>query len=457
MTIVTAEQTLVVGLGRSGLAIAAHLSARGEPFVMADTRAEPPGEAAFRAAYPQVTLHCGPLTAIDLRYARRVVLSPGVDPRSPGLEQAAAPPVGEIALFVEALTALPSRPQLIAVTGSNAKSTVTTLIGELATACGVDAAVGGNLGTPALTLVHQRPEADCFVLELSSFQLETTPRLGADIALHLNLSDDHLDRHDGMAGYARAKQRIFEGAGTAIHNRDDPATRPQTADIARLVSFGADAPAAGQWGLGERDGAPWLCQGDAALLAAERVRMPGRHNRLNALAALAAGREAGWPLAPMLDVLAEFSGLAHRAQLIAERGGVCWINDSKGTNVGATLAAIEGVGATLAGRLILLAGGVGKGADFSALAAPLARYARAVVLFGRDRHLLEAALSAQVTTHVVDTLDQAMQHADELARPGDGVLLSPACASLDQFANFEARGEAFCAWLEQHPESSCKR
>ncbi|REC96516.1 UDP-N-acetylmuramoylalanine--D-glutamate ligase [Kushneria indalinina DSM 14324] len=445
------HHNVVVGLGRSGLAIAEHLSRRGEAFVMADTRPRPPGFEEFQRLYPDAPVHCGDLRELDLQRAGRVILSPGVDTRTPGLEQSGLEVVGETALFVEALSERSQRPMLIAITGSNAKSTVTTLVGDMARACGIDVAVGGNLGTPALTLLKQQPTAECFVLELSSFQLETTPQLGADIAVYLNLSGDHLDRHDGMAGYAHAKQQIFNGAGVGIINRDDPATTPcETAQVARTLSFGSDRPGSdGDWGLVARDAGVWLMRGGQSVMAARDVMMPGQHNLLNVLAALAVGHEAGWSLDDMLHTVTHFAGLPHRAQRVADINGVTWINDSKGTNVGATLAAIEGIGVTLTGRLILLAGGVGKGADFTPLAAPLARHARAVVVYGRDRELLARALRAAVTVVIVDTLEQAMQHAMGVAQPRDAVLLSPACASLDQFDNFEARGEAFCAWLQQ--------
>ncbi|WP_457807884.1 UDP-N-acetylmuramoyl-L-alanine--D-glutamate ligase [Kushneria sp. EE4] len=445
------HHSVVVGLGRSGLAIAEHLSRRGEPFIMADTRDRPAGLSDFQRLYPDVPVHCGDLRRLDLQKVKRVVLSPGVDPRTPDLEQPGLEVVGETALFVEALSQRAKRPMLIAITGSNAKSTVTTLVGDMARGCGINVAVGGNLGTPALRLLAQQPTAECFVLELSSFQLETTPQLGADIAVHLNLSSDHLDRHDGMAGYARAKQQIFNGAGIGIINRDDAATAPfDPAQVARVASFGSDMPGSdSDWGLAELDAAVWLMKGSQPVMAARDVMMPGQHSLLNVLAAFAVGDEAGWPRDGMVDTVARFAGLAHRAQRVADIDGVTWINDSKGTNVGATLAAIEGIGVTLAGRLILLAGGVGKGADFTPLAEPLARHARVAVVYGRDRALLARALGSVVTVVVVDTLEQAMQHAMGAAQPGDAVLLSPACASLDQFDNFEARGEAFCAWLKQ--------
>ncbi|SPJ35053.1 UDP-N-acetylmuramoyl-L-alanine--D-glutamate ligase [Kushneria phyllosphaerae] len=449
--LIGSHQTVVVGLGRSGLAIAEHLTRRGEPFVMADTRTQPSGLVEFQRLYPDIEVHCGDLGELELQNAGRIILSPGVDVRTPGLPRSGPEIVGETALFVEALGERAQRPMLIAITGSNAKSTVTTLVGDMARACGIDVAVGGNLGTPALTLLAQRPEAACFVLELSSFQLETTPQLGADIAVHLNLSSDHLDRHDGMAGYAHAKQQIFKGAGAGIVNRDDPATTPcDTIRPGRTLSFGSDLPGReSDWGLGRRDNDVWLMRGEQAVMAAHDVMMPGQHNLLNVLAALAVGHEAGWSCDIMIETVAHFAGLPHRAQRVADLHGVTWINDSKGTNVGATLAAIEGIGVTLAGQLILLAGGVGKGADFTPLAEPLGRYGRAAVVYGRDRARLARALEGTLPVVVVDTLEQAMQHAMDMAQPDDAVLLSPACASLDQFDNFEARGDVFCAWLKQ--------
>ncbi|ART64276.1 UDP-N-acetylmuramoyl-L-alanine--D-glutamate ligase [Kushneria marisflavi] len=449
--LIESHHSVVVGLGRSGLAIAEHLIRRGEPFVMADTRAQPAGLAEFQRLYPDVAVHCGDLSALALERAGRIILSPGVDVRTPGLPRSGPEVVGETALFVEALNERDQRPMLIAITGSNAKSTVTTLVGDMAHACGIDVAVGGNLGTPALTLLAQRPEAACFVLELSSFQLETTPQLNADVAVYLNLSSDHLDRHDGMAGYGRAKQQIFNGAGVAIINRDDPATMPcDAARVVRTRSFGSDHPISSHdWGLDSCGDEVWLMQGEQTVMAARDVMMPGQHNLLNVLAALAVGHESGWPRERLIETVTHFAGLPHRAQRVADINGVTWINDSKGTNVGATLAAIEGIGMTLSGRLVLLAGGVGKGADFAPLAEPLSRYARTVVVYGRDRAQLAHVLEASVTVVVVDTLEQAMQHAMGVAQPGDAVLLSPACASLDQFDNFEARGDLFCAWLKQ--------
>ncbi|MGM0693149.1 MAG: UDP-N-acetylmuramoyl-L-alanine--D-glutamate ligase [Pseudomonadota bacterium] len=438
--------TLVVGLGVSGRAICRHLSRQGVPFMVADTRAVPPGIDEFRVAHPDTEVYCGALAGLDLAEAQEVVVSPGVDPHTPGLEallgrtrEATGEPVlvGEMALFVRA-----ARAPIAAITGANAKSTVTTLLGEMAREAGLRVAVGGNLGTPALDLLAEVPDAELFVLELSSFQLETTPRLAAETAAFLNLSEDHLDRHGDMASYRAAKLGIFRGARHAVVNADDPLTWPATAPPA-LDRFTSGVPEGNDWGIARRAGRDWLVHGGKLLLPADEVRLPGRHNQANALAALAMGHRLGLPLAAMVAVLRRFPGLPHRGELVAEVKGVRWINDSKGTNVAATLAALEGLGPTLEGRLILLAGGVGKGADFHPLAAPLARYGREAILFGQDAARLEHVLQGRLAVTRVDDLQAALARAAEIAIPGDGVLLSPACASLDQFTDYQARGEAF--------------
>lgn len=442
--------TVVVGLGVSGRAICRHLARHNVPFMVADTRQAPPGLDDFYAAHPGTTVHCGPLTALDFTHAHEVVVSPGVDPNTPGLEgllarhnPATGEPmlVGEIALFKRAVKA-----PIAAITGSNAKSTVTTLLGEMAAAAGVNAAVGGNLGTPALDLLAQHPHADLYILELSSFQLETTPYLGAASVAFLNICEDHLDRHGDMAGYRAAKQRIFLGAQHAIVNADDPLTWPPN-DLAVVEHFTSGTPVGEAWGLARVDGSLMLVQGDDSWISARELTVAGQHNYLNALAALAMGRALGFSKSSMCEALRAFRGLPHRSEVIAHINGVTWVNDSKGTNVGATLAAINGISATLTGKLILLAGGVGKGADFTPLAAPLAACARTVLLFGEDAPRLSAALTASNNVHHVDHLHQAMAAAWQIAQPGDCVLLSPACASLDQFANYQERGEAFRRWV----------
>ncbi|MCE8019734.1 UDP-N-acetylmuramoyl-L-alanine--D-glutamate ligase [Halomonas sp. MCCC 1A11036] len=448
--------TLVVGLGISGRAICRHLAREGVPFMVADTRTEPPGVDEFCAAHPGVALHCGPLTTLDMSEAAEIVVSPGVDPTTPGLAEmrrhrrADGAPllVGEIALFVRA-----ARASIAAITGSNAKSTVTTLLGEMARAAGWRVAVGGNLGTPALDLLADVPDAELYVLELSSFQLETTPCLGAESAAFLNLSEDHLDRHGDMAGYRDAKLAIFRGARHAVANAEDPMTWPLEA-LPAIDRFTTQPPETEEWGIATREGRDWLMHGATPLLPADEMGLAGRHNQANALAALAMGSHLGFPLESMCEVLRRFKGLPHRSELIAEFDGVRWVNDSKGTNVGATLAAIAGLGPTLQGRLVLLAGGLGKGADFTPLAAPMARYGREAILFGADAAKLAAALQESVPVTRVADLEAAMQHARTIAEPGDCVLLSPACASLDQFPNYLARGEAFRQRVGEYVEEA---
>lgn len=449
--------TLVVGLGLSGRAICRHLSRLNVPFMVADTRAEPPGISDFRSAHPGVEVHCGSLASLDLQDVEEVVISPGLDPRMPGLKEIAdqinprtGEPrvVGEMALFVRAVAA-----PIAAITGSNAKSTVTTLLGDMAAAAGVKAAVGGNLGTPALDLLAHQPDAELYILELSSFQLEMTPHLNARCAAFLNLSEDHLDRHGDMHGYRAAKQRIFMGAEHAVVNADEPVTWPEYA-VDQVTYFTQAAPKGSEWGLAHHQRKLTLMHGSTPWLAVDELKMAGQHNYLNALAALAMGQALGFAAESMCSALRDFKGLVHRSEVIADINGVTWVNDSKGTNVGATLAAINGIGATLKGRLILLAGGVGKGADFTPLADPLSACARRVILFGLDALLLEKALHNHVCTQQVDDLTQAMQAAFELAQPGDCVLLSPACASLDQFANYQQRGEMFRHWVQLKAKSA---
>ena len=443
--------TLVVGLGVSGRAICRHLQRLGTPFMVADTRTSPPGLDDFRTAHPNVALHCGPLSELDMRAAEEIVVSPGVDLRQPGLiemlprRRTNGEPlvVGEIALFVRAAGA-----PIAAITGSNAKSTVTTLLGAMAQAAGRRAAVGGNLGTPALDLLVEMPDAELYVLELSSFQLETTPCLGAESAAFLNLSQDHLDRHGDMVGYRTAKLAIFHAARHAVCNAEESMTWPLEA-LNAVEYFTTQPPQAGQWGIASRDGCDWLMHGAQALMATDAMALTGRHNQANALAALAMGTHLGFPLAAMCETLCHFTGLAHRSELIGEIDGVRWINDSKGTNVGATLAAIAGLGPTLHGRLVLLAGGVGKAADFTPLAEPMARFGREAILFGSDASQLDMALREHVSTQRVADLEAAMERARAIAEPGDCVLLSPACASLDQFPNYIARGEAFRQRVQQ--------
>ncbi|MCY1330254.1 UDP-N-acetylmuramoylalanine--D-glutamate ligase [compost metagenome] len=436
---------IVVGLGKSGMSLVRFLARLGVPFAVADTRENPPELATLRTQFPQVEVRCGELDVEFLCRARELYVSPGLSLRTPALAAAAAQGVkmsGDIDLF-----ARHAKAPIVAITGSNAKSTVTTLVGEMAAAAGMRVAVGGNLGTPALDLLAD--DVELYVLELSSFQLETCERLNAEVATCLNVSEDHMDRYAGMADYHLAKHRIFRGAKQVVVNRADPLSRPLIADNVPCWTFGTNKPDFKAFGLIEEDGEKWLAFQFDRLMPASELKIRGAHNQSNALAALALGHAVGLPLASMLASLRSFAGLPHRCQWVGERKGVNFYDDSKATNVGAALAAIEGLGADIDGKLVLLAGGDGKGADFSDLRAPVAKYCRAVVLLGRDAELVGSALGDALPQVRVKTLEEAVQRAAELAEPGDAVLLSPACASLDMFKNFEERGRLFARAVEE--------
>lgn len=441
------DKHVIVGLGMTGLSCARHLRRRQLPFAVMDTRATPPGIEAFRSEFPDVEVTLGRLDADAIAAADVLVLSPGVDPRLPEIRAALGMGVrstGDIDMFARA-----NRQPIVAITGSNAKSTVTTLLGEMARAAGRAVAVAGNIGTPVLDLLVQ-DAAELYVLELSSFQLETTSNLGATVATVLNLSEDHMDRYDSMQDYLAAKQRIFQGCRKAVVNRDDPASAPTPESAIEIFSFGlAPCDDANAFVLLSHAGEEWLGFGKQPLLPVSELRIAGQHNVANALAALALGHALGLAWEPMLATLRSFKGLKHRCQWVANLSNVPWYNDSKGTNVGATVAAIQGLARQ--GRVILLAGGVGKGADFSELAPVMAAHGHSAILFGEDADRI-----AQVLQPVVPVLHaRSLQHAVELAHgsavAGDVVLLSPACASFDMFRNYEHRGDIFVQAVQELP------
>ncbi|MCU1717621.1 UDP-N-acetylmuramoyl-L-alanine--D-glutamate ligase [Pseudomonas sp. 5P_3.1_Bac2] len=435
---------IVVGLGKSGMSLVRFLARQGLPFAVVDTRANPPELSTLRDQYPQVEVRCGELDVEFLCRAQELLVSPGLAIATPALQAAAARGVklsGDIDLFARYAKA-----PIVAITGSNAKSTVTTLVGEMAAAAGKKVAVGGNLGTPALDLLGD--DVELYVLELSSFQLETTHSLNAQVATCLNISEDHMDRYADLQAYHLAKHRIFRGAKQVVINADDALSRPLLGDDVPVTLFGLGKPDFNRFGLLEEHGEKYLGYQFAALLPVRELKIRGAHNQANALAALALGHAVGLPCEPMLEALRNFAGLPHRCQWLRERAGVSYYDDSKATNVGAALAAIEGLGADIDGKLVLIAGGDGKGADFSALKAPVAKFCRAVILLGRDAELLAQALAGASELIRVSTLEEAVQRSAELAQRGDAVLLSPACASLDMFKNFEQRGQLFAQAVE---------
>jgi UDP-N-acetylmuramoylalanine--D-glutamate ligase len=444
-----ARRALVVGLGRTGVSVARHLTARGWSVAVTDSRPNPPGLEPLRAVAPDAAVFLGGYSEEALRQADEVVLSPGVALDHPFLRSAAAlglDIVGDIELF-----AREAKAAVVAVTGSNGKSTVTTLVGLMAERAGRRVKVGGNLGTPALDLLDAEGEeaTELFVLELSSFQLETTRSLRPAAAVVLNLSADHMDRYADLAAYAAAKARVFNGAAVALYNRADPLVAAMAAPGAKRISFGPDAPpAAADWGVIARGGQSFLARGDTTLFPVDSLLTRGAHNVQNSLAAAALGSAVGLEPEALGETLREFRGLPHRTEFVLEHDGVIWLNDSKGTNVGATLAAIEGLG----GPLVLILGGDGKGQDFAPLAAALLGKTRAVVLLGRDAPLIEQAIRAAAANATeqapqlrrVAGMEQAVSVAAGIATDGDTVLLSPACSSLDMFEGFEHRGRAFC-------------
>ncbi len=426
--------TAVAGLGATGLACARHLRRRGEAVAVVDSRAEPPGLAQLRAEWPEVPVVTGDLDRATLLGADRVVVSPGLDLRYGVLAElraAGRPVVGELTLFAEAAEA-----PICAVTGSNGKSTVVTLLGEMAQADGQDVAVGGNLGTPALELLEAAPR-DGYVLEVSSFQLEACPGFCPRAAAVLNVSADHMDRYDGLSAYAAAKARVLEGAEAVVVNADDPWVAAMAEEGAGVRAF-ALSGAAG-YRLVEAGGAAWLTVGDERRLAAAELPVPGRAHCANALAAMALADAWGIAAAAQRDVLRRFTGLPHRMEPVGEWHGVQWINDSKATNVGAAVAALEG----LQRPVVLIAGGQGKGADFRPLAQACAEHARAVILIGEDAAAIEAAVAGCAPTERAAGMSDAVARAARWAAPGDAVLLAPACASFDAFTGFEQRGQAY--------------
>lgn len=428
------QDRIILGLGPTGLSCARYLQQCGLPFSVIDSRENPPCLNDFLQEFPSVPHSLGHLNEQWIRQARSIIISSGLNPKllstSPNTKLQ-----GDIELFNQAAKA-----PIIAITGTNGKSTVTTLIGHLLNTAGKNVAIGGNLGQPALDLLNL-PTPDFYVLELSSFQLETTQSLSAEIAVLLNITEDHLDRHSTIETYQTIKRRIYHRCQTAVWNRDDPGTIPP---LAQGINFGSDRPQTTQdFGLTLKGKECWLMQGSKPILNTRTLTLQGHHNRLNSLAALAVGHLLHVPLESMLQALTTFQGLPHRCERIAEYHGITWINDSKGTNVGATLAALTGLGPICQGQLILIAGGLGKDADFKPLRPAILQYVRTVILLGQDAHLLQAALENTVPLIRVPHLKAAVQLASSIATPGDWVLLSPACSSYDMFQNYQERGIHF--------------
>jgi UDP-N-acetylmuramoylalanine--D-glutamate ligase len=431
-------RSVVVGLGRTGLSCARYLQSRGSRFAVTDSRAAPPELAALEQLAPDVEVRLGGFDQSLLDGAAQIVASPGVSLKEPFLVAAAAHGiaiVGDIELFVREAQA-----PIAAITGTNGKSTVTTLVAAMANAAGRRALAGGNLGRPALELLDDAvPEL--YVLELSSFQLETTSSLRAAAAAVLNVTPDHMDRYSTAQEYAAAKERIFRGAEAAIVNLDDAAVRAMHYQSSRVLGFSLHADPAADYYVDTQGADVILMRGREQLVAMSELKISGLHNAANAMAALAMSEALGLSRPACLQALREFAGLPHRSQWVADINGVRFVDDSKGTNVGATLAAVAG----MPGSLVLIAGGQGKGQDFTPLAQAFRGKVRHVVLIGQDAGQIDAALQGVSTTQFAKDMSEAVQLAANAARPGETVLLSPACASLDMFRDYGHRGDVFAA------------
>lgn len=436
-----AVDTVIVGLGQTGLSCARYLSRQGLSLALTDSRPAPPLLPDFQDQFADLPLHLGGIDPDLLLSAAAIALSPGIGLDEPAVKRALAaeiPVYGDIELFCRAAGA-----PVIAITGSNGKSTVTTLVGELLQGAGYNVAVGGNLGPPALDLLppDSGSEADVYVLELSSFQLETTFSLNAHASVVLNISPDHMDRYSTMAGYAAAKRNILAGDGLIVINKDDAVVKAMAGAGRETLCFSLARPAPGEFGVADFNGQDWLCFGAEKIIPQSELGIKGRHNTANALAALALVHSFNIPFATLAGVLSAFRGLEHRCQWVARINGVDWYNDSKATNVGACVTAIEGLNDQ--GQIILIAGGDSKGADLSGLAAIVNRYVRHVILLGRDADKLAAMFHKTLPVSFAGGMEEAVALAHATARAGNLVLLAPACASLDMFADYRARGAAF--------------
>ena len=427
------SKVIVVGLGSTGISVAYFMQKLGFNFAISDSRDKPPLEDAFFQVMPDTPVFTGGFDNSAFQVATHLVVSPGVSLLEKSIVKAVANGariVSDIDLFACSVDV-----PIVAITGSNGKSTVTTMLGEMAKSSGMLVGVGRNLGTPALELLAQ--SADLFVLELSSFQLERTHILNAAAATVLNISADHLDRHDDIASYAREKQSVFRGTGVMVINLDDPIVKDMTLSSRQVLTFSTKESA--DFCIDFKDGVEYLMHKNECLMALAELPLEGRHNAANALAALALGTAIGLDAVAMCDALKVFKGLDHRMQRVAEIRGVTWVNDSKATNIGACVAALEGYDR----KVILIAGGDAKGADMNDLTPVIKEKAKSVVLMGKDAGLIKQALNGCVPIYEANNMIQAVQMCADLADMGDSVLLSPACASLDQYKNYQDRGNQF--------------
>jgi UDP-N-acetylmuramoylalanine--D-glutamate ligase len=433
-----AKNYIIIGLGKTGLSCAKFLTSQHANIGVMDSRETPPFLSELQQNYPEVLVKTGGFDAEWLLRADTVVLSPGVDARLPeikAVKRAGISIIGDIELFAQFANA-----PVIAITGSNGKSTVTTLLAEMVNHAGKQIKVGGNLGTPALDLITY-PAPDFYILELSSFQLETVETLNPFVATILNISPDHMDRYDSFDDYKAAKSRIFNGNGVMVINTDDENVLRLSRENRDVIRFGMNDAADREFGVVEHRDRLWLTERDQPIFAVDEMKIVGQHNVSNALAALALGSAMALPLSAMLNGLKSYAGLSHRCEYVAENNGVTWYNDSKSTNVGACIAAIDGLSNQK--NIVLIAGGEAKDQDFTALAEVLEKAVKTVVLIGVDADKIAAVIPQTIHVEHASSLNDAVRYAAEIANAGEKVLLSPACASFDMFSGYEDRGEQF--------------
>ncbi len=436
---------LVIGLGKTGESIGHWLTCKNTPFVFYDTRTEPPQKDSVQKLFPNIEIFCGQLPDDLLARIDKIYISPGVDLQSTVIAKAKERgiPFGN---DIDCLAAEIGDAPIVAITGTNGKSTVTELVGLMAKADHIPVVIAGNIGAPVLTQLESTPKDAIWVLELSSFQLDLIDRLKPSAATILNITPDHLDRHRTLTAYIEAKQKIYRNANYAVYNREDINTYPPTTLAA--TSFCLNKPQAEQWGIDTISNETYLCFGNQPILPTSVLKMKGQHFWQNALAASALASKVGVSLNAIKQVLSTYTGLPYRTQWITTINGVDYINDSKGTNVGATISAINGIGSTQPGKLILIAGGLGKGADFTLLQPSVRTHVKTAFVYGQDGNLLVDALKNSTQVNLTSNLKEALKHASEVALPGDCVLFSPACASFDGFKDFNHRGEVFNELVE---------
>lgn len=440
--IASSQHRLIIGLGVTGLSVARFFARANQPFSVVDSREAPAGVADFKRQYPNIHLGLGTLNFEDWGGVTQIIISPGVSRKEPAIQQAikaGVEVIGDVELFARNVKA-----PIAAITGSNGKSTVTTLLGQMAKDTGINVAVCGNIGTPVLDALSD--DVALYVVELSSFQLESTLALNARVATILNISADHMDRYDGLPEYLRAKQSIFFGADAVIFNRDDPLTHAPMANNVEYVSYGSSPADLKTWGMQRANAGQIIAFGSNEVVAIEALKIRGSHNALNVQAAFAMGKVLGLTIDSMANTAKAFAGLKHRCQFVATVEGVDYFNDSKGTNVGATIAAVKGL--ATGKNVILLAGGDGKGADFTPLKAAILDSVKTLITYGVDGPRIADQASGTCRLLEVETLDVAVQSAFSVQERGDVVVLSPACASFDMFKNYEMRGDHFIGCVE---------